>query len=183
MKRVKNGITIELVKGNIIAQPDLSAVVNAANAQLRPGGGVAGAIHQAAGPELVKECLKLAPISPGTAVLTSGHNLPNKYIIHCLGPVYGVDEPASEILGKCYASAMRIAERNEMESIGFPAISTGLFGYPAEDAAEVALKAVIAIMPTLRYVKRIRFVLYTQRDLEIYEAVLSMLLSEARKNR
>ncbi len=84
-----NGITLEIVKGNIVSQPDLDAVVNAANAELRIGGGVAGAIHRAAGPELTEETQPLAPIKPGEAVITGGHNLDNNYIIHTLGPVYG----------------------------------------------------------------------------------------------
>jgi len=181
MKRVINGVSLEVVSGNIIAQPDLTAIVNAANAQLQPGGGVAGALHQAAGPDLAIECEKLAPIAPGAAVLTSGHRLPNRYVIHCLGPVYGVHEPAAEILRNCYTNALNIAEHKEIDSIGFPAISTGIFGYPPEDAAEVAFKAVMAAIPTLRHVKCIRFVLYSARDLKVNEAVLSLLLSEARR--
>ena len=89
---------MECVQGNIANQPDMDAVVNAANAELRIGGGVAGAIHRAAGPGLEKECRPLAPIRPGQAVITGAHKLPNRYVIHCLGPVYGRDEPAEGLL-------------------------------------------------------------------------------------
>ena len=181
MKEIVSGIVIECIRGNIAAQKDITAVVNAANAQLKRGGGVAGAIHRAAGPALEEECQSLAPIKPGEAVITGGHKLPNRYVIHCLGPVYGVDEPASEILARCYSNALRLAEQNKIDSIGFPAISTGSFGYPIEEAAEVALKTIMNISPNLKYTKRIRLVLYNKEDLRIHEAVLSLLLSEANK--
>jgi O-acetyl-ADP-ribose deacetylase (regulator of RNase III) len=181
MKKIITGVSIELVKGNITAQPDLSAIVNAANAWLQPGGGVAGAIHRAAGPGLAEECKPLAPIKPGQAVITSGHDLPNKYVIHCLGPVFGVDEPSAAILTACYESALSLGEKKKLDSIGFPAISTGVFGYPVEAATEVALKTVMRILPALRFIKRIRFVLFDNRTLKIYEAMLGLLLSEASK--
>lgn len=87
-----SGATIQCRRGNIVDQPDVDAIINAANAQLRPGGGVAGAIHRAAGPGLDRECRPLSPIQPGQAVITGAHSLPNQYVIHCLGPVYGRDE-------------------------------------------------------------------------------------------
>ncbi|MFO7995007.1 MAG: macro domain-containing protein, partial [Marinobacter sp.] len=89
-----HGKTVECVRGDITRQDDIQAVVNAANAQLMPGGGVAGALHSAAGPGLAEECRPMAPIRPGEAVITGAHNLPNRFVIHCLGPVYGVDEPS-----------------------------------------------------------------------------------------
>ncbi len=124
------GTTIECVQGDIAAQPDLDAVVNAANAELRPGGGVAGALHRAAGPGLDEECRPLAPIAPGQAVITGAHNLPNRHVIHCLGPIYGQDEPADVLLAQCYRNALLLAEHEALTSIGFPALSTGAFGYP-----------------------------------------------------
>ena len=181
MKKMVNGITLECVKGDIVRQEDIDAVVNAANAQLQSGGGVAGAVHRAAGPELASECALLAPIRPGDAVITAGYGLPNRHIIHCLGPVYGVDEPSASILADCYRNALRIAEQSNLGSIAFPAISTGIFGYPIEEAAEVAIKTVLSVLPRLRYVKRIRFVLFDQKDLAIYSAVLALLLVEARR--
>jgi O-acetyl-ADP-ribose deacetylase (regulator of RNase III) len=183
MKKIISGVSIELIKGDIARQKDLRAIVNAANALLAPGGGVAGAIHRAAGPDLAAECKPMAPIKPGNAVITGGHRLPNRYVIHCLGPVYGQDEPAAQLLTDCYKNAIRLAEKNRVESIGFPAISTGVFGYPIEAAAEVALQTVMQLAPDLRYIKRIRFVLFSSEALRIHENVLALLLSEAAKGK
>jgi O-acetyl-ADP-ribose deacetylase (regulator of RNase III) len=173
-----NGVIVECVRGNIVAQKDMTAVVNAANAELMPGGGVAGAIHRAAGPHLVAECRPLAPIKPGEAVITRGHNLPNAYIIHCLGPVYGVDKPEDKILADCYRNALRLAEEHKIDSISFPAISTGAFGYPMEAAAEIAFRTIRDMISELHYVKKIRFILYKDRDLKIHEEVLARFLGE-----
>ncbi len=174
MEKTISGVTIECVKGDIASQTGITAVVNAANAQLMMGGGVAGALHRAAGPGLAEECRPLAPIEPGEAVITSGHNLPNQFVIHCLGPVYGVDKPEDELLANCYRNALQLAEEHEIESVAFPAISTGAFGYPAHDATEVAFKTIMDIVPNLKFVKRIRFVLHSDRDLQIHEKVLEM---------
>lgn len=175
MEKTISGVTIECVKGDITRQPDVTAVVNAANAWLKPGGGVAGAIHRAAGPELDEECRPLAPIKPGQAVITGGHNLPNKYVIHCLGPRYGVDKPEDRLLSDCYRNALKLADEHEIDSIAFPAISTGVFGYPIQEAAEVALRTVKETIPSLKHVKKIRFVLHSDRDLKIHEKVLESL--------
>ncbi len=174
MEKTISGVTIECVRGDIASQTGITAVVNAANARLMMGGGVAGAIHRAAGPGLEEECRPLAPIEPGEAVITSGHNLPNQYVIHCLGPVYGVDKPEDKLLENCYRNALRLGEEHEIESIAFPAISTGAFGYPVQDAAEAAFRTIMEIVSNLKSVKKIRFVLYSGRDLEIHEKVLSM---------
>ncbi|MBC7332775.1 MAG: macro domain-containing protein [Synergistetes bacterium] len=178
MKVEVSGVTIECVKGDIASQEGFTAIVNAANAYLRPGGGVAGAIHRKAGPGLYEECKALAPIKPGEAVITGGHKLPNRYVIHCLGPVYGVDKPEAELLARCYRNALLLAEEHKIDSIAFPAISTGAFGYPMEEAAEIAFKTLLEMIPSLKYVKRIRFVLYSNKALEVHEKVLSKLLSE-----
>ncbi|TVR37818.1 MAG: macro domain-containing protein [Bacteroidia bacterium] len=159
---------LELILGNIAHQPDADAVVNAANAQLRTGGGVAGAIHRAAGPGLENECRPLAPIQPGQAVITGAHNLPNKYVIHCLGPVYGHDKPEDELLADCYRNALRLAEKNRVKSIAFPAISTGVFGYPIREAASIAIETIMKTIPELKEVKLIRMVLFAEKDLEIF---------------
>lgn len=168
-------VRIELVRGDITAQTDLDAVVNAANAQLRPGGGVAGAIHAAAGPGLAAECEPLAPIEPGRCVITGGHRLPNPHVVHCLGPVFGVDEPAAGLLAGCYRHAVRLADERGLRSIGFPAISTGIFGYPLDAAAEVALATVAEVSSTVRSVRLIRFVLFDQRSVEAHERALTAL--------
>lgn len=170
-----NGLTLECVQGNIIEQPDMEAIVNAANGQLRIGGGVAGAIHRAAGPGLEQECRPLAPIRPGEAVITGAHNLRNRFVIHCLGPVYGVDDPSDAMLASCYREALRLAEENGAGSIAFPAISTGAFSYPMEPAARIALTTVLKTLPQLASVRHIRFVLFSDSDQRIHEDVLGEL--------
>lgn len=157
LRRVGN-LEIDCRRGDIAAQPDIACVVNAANAELMPGGDLA-----------------LAPIKPGQAVITGGHNLPNRHVIHCLGPVYGRDEPAADLLASCYREALALADRHDIDSIAFPAISTGIFGYPAEPAAEVALKTVIAQAAGLSAVRRVRFVLFDGASLALHEAVLARL--------
>lgn len=152
-------VTLELVVGDVTEQDDLAAVVNAANAELRPGGGVAGAIHRAAGPELDRACRPLAPIEVGEAVVTDGFELPNAQVIHVLGPRHGVDEPAAELLASCYREALALADDEGLPSVGFPAVSTGAFGYPVGEAAEVAVRTVLAGLDALSHVRLVRFVL------------------------
>lgn len=178
MKAKLSGVTLELERGDITRQEGFDAVVNAANAELRTGGGVAGAIHRAAGPGLEQECRKHAPIKPGTCVLTGGHELPNPHVIHCLGPVYGRDEPADELLAACYREALRLAEERGLAAVAFPALSTGAFGYPMDEAAEVALRAIAEAAPSLRAVKWVRFVLWGGDALETHERALRALLEE-----
>lgn len=176
VRRELHGVTVECVRGNIADQPGIDAVVNAANAQLRSGGGVAGALHRAAGPGLEAECRPLAPIRPGQAVITGAHRLPNRHVIHCLGPVYGQDEPADTLLASCYRTALALADRHGLRSIAFPAISTGIFGYPVDAAARVALTAVLDEVPKLASVTHIRFVLYGAADERAHDDVLAHLV-------
>ncbi|QIT54340.1 macro domain-containing protein [Aquisalimonas sp. 2447] len=165
-------IRLEAVTGDITRQADLGAVVNAANAQLMPGGGVAGAIHRAAGPELAEACRPMAPISPGQAVITEAFGLPNRWIIHCLGPRYGIDEPADTLLADCYRNALRLAEERGIDSIAFPALSTGAFGYPFEDASRVALDSVDEVLAELQQPPGlVRFVFFSDNDREQFESV------------
>lgn len=171
-----DGVEIEFVQGDIARQHGWDAVVNAANAALRPGGGVAGAIHRAAGPGLAAECRPLAPIKPGQAVITSGHNLPNRFVIHCLGPVYGVDQPCDRLLADCYRNALVLADEHALTSIVFPAISTGAFGYPLHEAAVVACRAIRETIPDLKNLRRIRFVLRDAEAVRIHEAALAQVL-------
>ena len=166
-------LILQCIQGDIARQPDIDAIVNAANAELMPGGGVAGAIHHAAGPGLAAECRPLAPIRAGEAVITGAHRLPNRHVIHCLGPVYGRDEPADALLASCYRQALRLADRHRLASIAFPAISTGAFGYPVEAAARVAVDTVLAEAPGLDSLTCVRFVLYGPRDLAVHEAALA----------
>lgn len=175
---VRNGVTIELTLGDITHQDDVQAVVNAANAELKPGGGVAGAIHQAAGSELEEACAPLAPLRPGDAVMTPAFNLPNEKVIHCLGPVYGQDKPSADLLALCYQAALALADRNTISSIAFPAISTGAFGYPQDQAAEVALGAVLGMADQLVHVKRVRFVLYDEAARDLHGQTLARLAEQ-----
>lgn len=175
MEKIFLNIKIECIKGDIISQKDITAIVNAANPELKSGGGVAGAIHRAAGPGLEKDCISSGPISPGEAVITGAHNLHNKFVIHCLGPVYGRDKPEDKLLRECYLNALKISEEYDITSIAFPAISTGAYGYPTKAAAQVAFEAISIMIPKLKSIKKIRFVLYDEKDLKVYDKILSQL--------
>ncbi|MFB6262228.1 MAG: macro domain-containing protein [Bradymonadaceae bacterium] len=170
-----DGVELQIRQGDITSQPDIDAVVNAANAQLRTGGGVAGAIHDAAGPGLVEECRPLAPIEPGEAVITGGHELPNSHVIHCLGPRYGKDSPEAELLANCYDNSLALAEEHGLSSVAFPAISTGAFGYPIDRATEIALETVVDRAPDLQSVETVRFVLFSDSDRDVYRRTLEDL--------
>lgn len=171
-----NDTRIHCTKGDIANQQDMEAIVNAANAQLQIGGGVAGAIHRAAGPGLAKECQPMAPIKPGKAVISGAHNLPNDFVIHCLGPVYGRDKPEDKLLADCYRNALKLAEKHDIESIAFPALSTGAFGYPMREAAEVAFSTIRDEIPNLNSVREIRFVLFSNADLKLHKKVMETIL-------
>lgn len=169
-------IELECERGDIASQKDVDAVVNAANAMLLTGGGVAGAVHRAAGPDLEEECRELAPIRPGEAVMTEAYRLPNRKVIHCLGPVYGEDEPADRLLADCYRNALQLADEGGLGSIAFPAISTGTFGYPGEPAARVALKSVLETLPGLTSVRLVRFVMFRGEQFQLYGRLLEELV-------
>lgn len=164
-------MSIEIVEGDIAQQPDLDAVVNAANAQLMMGGGVAGAIHRAAGPELAAACRPLAPIQPGQAVITEAFDLPNRFVIHALGPRYGIDEPSDALLAEAYRNALAICREHSLASVGFPALSAGAFGFPLEPAARIAVETAIAHAPDGL---KLRFVLF---DPETRQAFADQLKS------
>lgn len=171
-----SGVEIEIVEGDITRQPDLEVIVNAANSTLLGGGGVDGAIHRAAGPELKKASGALAPIGPGQAVITPAFKLPNQYVIHCVGPIYGVNKPEADLLANCYVNALKLAEENHIASIGFPAISTGVYGYPVAEAAEVVFKTFMRLIPGLKSVKRIRMVLFGKNAYDVHCAQLDDLI-------
>ena len=175
MRREVGGVVIECVRGDITDQPDIDAVVNAANAQLAPGGGVAGAIHRKGGPGLYEECKPLAPIRTGEAVITGGHGLPNPWCIHVLGPVYSQSSDPGAELAACYREALARAEGKGITSIATPAVSTGIFGYPVAEAAGVALSAVAAAAPSLASVKLVRFVLWGKEDYDVHVRALELL--------
>ena len=112
------------------------------------------------------------PINPGEAVVTGAHELPNRHVIHCLGPRYGIDEPSDELLARCYRRALRLAEEYEIGSIAFPALSTGAFGYPMEEAARIAFETVLGELPKLTTVTLIRFVLFSEHDTDLHARIL-----------
>ncbi|MGM0934895.1 MAG: macro domain-containing protein [Bacteroidota bacterium] len=171
MKTMYKQVEIEISRGDIAAQEGIDAVVNAANAELAIGGGVAGAIHRTAGPQLYEECKPLAPIKPGEAVVTKAYKLPNQYVIHCLGPVYGRDKPEDKLLANCYRNALKLAEEHKISSIAFPALSTGAFGYPIKEATEITFNTILAEVPQLNHLQKLKFVLHSEGDLKIYESV------------
>jgi O-acetyl-ADP-ribose deacetylase len=167
--------TLELVEGDITRQ-DTDAVVNAANAALRPGGGVDGAIHRAGGPGIEAECRRLGGCPTGEARITTGGNLKAKYVIHTVGPVYqdgGHGEP--ELLASCYRESLKLASAQGIKSLAFPSISTGVYGYPLEDAARIALKTVTGYLGHHPEIERVRLVLFGQAAYEVYARALEEL--------
>ena len=165
---------IEIIVGDI-TQQSTQAIVNAANSKLIPGGGVDGAIHKAAGPNLYQECKKLGGCKTGQAKLTKGYNLPSKYVIHTVGPIYKGLKKDKEKLELCYINSLKIARNNDIKSISFPAISTGIYGYPIEEAAKIALTTVINDLEKKHVIELVRFVLYDSKGLDIYKKELKTL--------
>ena len=163
---------LELIKGDITKQ-NTDAIVNAANNRLAPGGGASGAIHRAAGSELWEECKTLDGCKTGEAEITKGYQLPASYVIHTVGPIYSglSDDPIK--LASCYRESLNLAEKNNIRSISFLAISTGVFGYPAEEAAKIALETILDWLKQNPKVKLVRFVLFDSKSLEIHEKVLN----------
>src|SRR5579883_1324334 len=143
-----NNTTVEVVRGSVTDQP-VDAIVNAANTGMQGGGGIDGRIHRAAGPGLMEELARVAPhgAKTGTAVITHAHNLPHKHIIHTPGPVWnGGSRGEPELLASCYRESLKLADQFELESIAFCSISTGVYGYPIEEAAPLTVETVIAYL-------------------------------------
>lgn len=162
---------LRIIQGDITEQ-DTDAVVNAANNRLAPGGGVADAIHSAARVKLWEECKKLGGCETGDAVITRGYNLPAKWVVHTVGPVYHGREEGLELLALSYENSLKIAEKESIKTISFPAISTGAFGYPMREAAKIAVKTVCKTLTSLSKVKMVQFVLYDFNTYKIFEEVL-----------
>lgn len=165
---------LQLVQGDITGE-DTDAIVNAANGRLLPGGGVCGAIHRAAGPELAQACAKIGSCPTGQVKVTDGFNLKARYVFHTVGPVYrGCGEDAV-LLASCYRECLKKAVEMGLKSISFPAISTGIFGYPVKEAARVALKTITGFLGEQKPRITVRVVLYSSPDYEIHKEVLTSI--------
>ena len=164
---------IEVLRGDI-TELRVDAIVNAANATLLGGGGVDGAIHRAAGPQLLEECRGLGGCAPGEAKITQGYKLPARFVIHTVGPVWrGGKYGEAEILANCYANSLRVAAENGLKTIAFPAISCGAYGYPVAAAAEVALKATRCFLVNDHTIHKVTFVVVSAEMADIYNALLA----------
>ena len=162
---------ITLLQGDITTLA-VDAIVNAANASLLGGGGVDGAIHRAAGPDLLAECRTLNPCPTGEARLTRGYKLPARYVIHTVGPVYSGKPSDEHLLRSCYEKSFQIAIDNQFATIAFPAISCGVYGYPIEEAATIAIHTTTRHIKKNHALKMVTFVLFSQHDFDIYSNFL-----------
>jgi O-acetyl-ADP-ribose deacetylase (regulator of RNase III) len=169
--------TIETVQGDI-TKVAADAIVNAANSGLRGGGGVDGAIHRAGGPEIMAECRKIGRCPTGTAVITTAGKLPARHVIHTVGPVWhGGSKGESELLRSAYDSSLRLAAENGLKSIAFPSISTGIYGFPIEQACPIAVGAVLDHLEKPTSLERVTFVLFSGGDYAVYESKTKEILA------
>ncbi|WP_306600395.1 O-acetyl-ADP-ribose deacetylase [Geothrix sp. 21YS21S-2] len=156
-----------------ITHLDVDAIVNAANSSLLGGGGVDGAIHRAAGPDLVHECRLLGGCRPGEAKMTKGYRLPARHVIHTVGPVWrGGAWQEADVLSSCYLRCLELASEHSIHSIAFPSISTGIFGYPIESACRIAVSTTRAFLARPSSIVEVVFCCFSPSDLEVYEGVL-----------
>ena len=168
---------IEIVQGDI-TQLDVDAIVNAANTSLLGGGGVDGAIHRAAGPELLAECQTLGGAKTGEAKITKGYRLNARYVIHAVGPVWsGGRRREPQLLASCYERSLTLARKNEVRSIAFPSISTGAYRYPIEQAAEVAQVTVREWLEAYQLPERVVFCCFSKRDRDVYARTAARVLA------
>jgi O-acetyl-ADP-ribose deacetylase (regulator of RNase III) len=171
---------IELVEGDITLQ-ETDAIVNAANRSLLGGGGVDGAIHRAAGPELLAECRTLNGCQTGEAKITKGYRLPARYVIHTVGPIYRDGRHGEpELLADCYRNSLRVAVSNGLKTVAFPSISTGAYGYPIEDAAAIALETVGNFLEDHPQIEKVRFCLFGSMAYGAFQSALKRLKERKR---
>jgi len=164
---------LQIHRGDI-TKLDVDAIVNAANSSLLGGGGVDGAIHRAAGPELVAECRLLGGCKTGQAKITGGHRLPARYVIHTVGPVWrGGTHGEPELLASCYRNSLALAVEHEVRTIAFPAISCGIYGYPVEEAAEIAVRETVQFVREHPSIESVTFVCFGDEVARAYERVLA----------
>ena len=173
-RKIKNSI-IRLMQGDITKQK-VEAIVNAANSRLAGGGGVDGAIHRAGGSKIMEECKKYNGCPTGTAVITTGGNLPAKYVIHTVGPVYqNGTSGESELLQSAYLNSLKMAENNSVKIIAFPSISTGVYAYPVKEASVLALETVVSFLKSDTIIERVEFILFSLKDYNVYCSALKAI--------
>ena len=166
--------SLEVIRGDITALA-VDAIVNAANASLLGGGGVDGAIHRKAGPDLLRECRTLEGCPTGDAKITKGYHLPARHVIHAVGPVWrGGGQGESDLLAGCYRRALELADEHELASLAFPAISTGVYGYPKQDAARIAVETVRQTLPDAPSVTRVAFCCFDEETAQIYRELIKL---------
>jgi O-acetyl-ADP-ribose deacetylase (regulator of RNase III) len=168
------GVTLELIQADITTL-DVDAIVNAANNSLLGGGGVDGAIHRAAGPQLLAECRTLHGCETGEAKITKGYRLKARHVIHTVGPIYSGTPRDAELLASAVHNSLRLADEHQLTSIAFPAISTGVYGYPLREAARVILSTIIAYLHHETHLRRVIMCLYDSRALNIFDETLAQL--------
>jgi O-acetyl-ADP-ribose deacetylase (regulator of RNase III) len=168
---------IRLLHGDI-TQVHADAIVNAANNRLAGGGGVDGAIHRAAGPGLMEECRRIGGCPTGSSVITGAYDLPARHVIHAVGPIYRDGESGEpELLAGCYRTALQLAVDHGCRTVAFPAISCGVYGYPVEDAARIALAETLTFLMGHSQIEQVIFVLFDERSLQIYHRVYQHLFN------
>jgi O-acetyl-ADP-ribose deacetylase len=163
---------VQIIQGDI-TKLDIDVIVNAANSSLLGGGGVDGAIHRAAGPELIEECKKLGGCKTGMSKITKGYNLPARYVIHTVGPVWtDGTKDEKELLSSCYWNSLRIAQENALKTIAFPCISTGAYRFPMRLACQIAINTVSDFLKTKNDFEKIIFVCFLQKDFSVFSDLM-----------
>jgi len=173
--RTINGVTLALMRGNIV-EVQADAIVNAANSGLRGGGGVDGAIHRAGGPSIMQECRMIGGCPTGEAVITTAGKLPAKYVFHAVGPIYSGSLDDERLLTSAYQSCLNLAEQRQVKSIAFPSLSTGIYGYPLELAAPIALHTIIEHIKKPTCLQQVLMVLFGESAYKVHEQALDKLL-------